>query len=364
MGLVSAQPVKHLARRDLTLASVSHSRATPANRHGSPARGGARRPRRRARSTTRSPPRRTAHRSARRGYTTSTRSSAAAAAGPPGAPRATRDTAARSATSTAQTRVRSGIRPHGSTGVRARERLRGSPEAHAGFKVFVANEDHKGLAWIIVLHQGSGSPRRGSVRFHWLEPGFSASAAAECWRERARWRTWRCGGELPGGGDPRGVAPAAGAGLRPSYEEWATALDLGGVFRAAPPSASTTRSRSSTLPTRAHGLQQAGGLRRADRRGGNRAARATAAACSTRAGSCATTAPRASAPTPTGGGRIAGLLQIVSRRIRVDQRRERDGVENAFIAEQPSDGGIFRAGRGWRPKKGFEFPGYCVLRSN
>ena len=60
----------------------------------------------------------------------------------------------------------------------------------------------------------------------------------------------------------------------------------------------------------------------------------------------------------------SGLLQIVTRRIRVDQRRERDGVENAFIAEQPSDGGIFRAGRGWRPKRGFEFPGYCILRSN
>ena len=60
----------------------------------------------------------------------------------------------------------------------------------------------------------------------------------------------------------------------------------------------------------------------------------------------------------------AGLLQIVSSRIRIDQRRARDGVENAFVAEQPSDGGIFRAGRGWRPKKGFEFPGYCVLRSN
>ena len=48
----------------------------------------------------------------------------------------------------------------------------------------------------------------------------------------------------------------------------------------------------------------------------------------------------------------------------MDQRRERYGVENAFVAEQPSDGGIFRAGRGWRPKTGFEFPGYCVLRTN
>jgi hypothetical protein len=60
----------------------------------------------------------------------------------------------------------------------------------------------------------------------------------------------------------------------------------------------------------------------------------------------------------------AGLLQIVSRRIRVDQRGERDGVENAFIAEQPSDGGIYRAARGFRPARGFEFPGYCVLRTN
>jgi len=54
----------------------------------------------------------------------------------------------------------------------------------------------------------------------------------------------------------------------------------------------------------------------------------------------------------------------VSNRIRVDQRRERYGVENAFIAEQPSDGGIYRAGHGLRPRRGFEFPGYCVIRSN
>jgi hypothetical protein len=59
-----------------------------------------------------------------------------------------------------------------------------------------------------------------------------------------------------------------------------------------------------------------------------------------------------------------GLLQVVSRRDRVDQRRERDGVENAFIAENPSDGGIYRAGRSFHPRKGFDFPGYCVVRTN
>ena len=64
------------------------------------------------------------------------------------------------------------------------------------------------------------------------------------------------------------------------------------------------------------------------------------------------------------GRRAQRPAPFVSRRIRVDQRRERGGVENAFVAEQPSDGGIYRAGRGFRPRKGFEFPGYCVFRSN
>jgi hypothetical protein len=48
----------------------------------------------------------------------------------------------------------------------------------------------------------------------------------------------------------------------------------------------------------------------------------------------------------------------------VDQRHEAHGVENAFIAEQPSDGGIYRAGRGLHAPRGFEFPGFCVLRTN
>ena len=104
-------------------------------------------------------------------------------------------------------------------------------------------------------------------------------------------------------------------------------------------------------------FNKTGGLR-ASRPGGVGVAlqRATAAACSTRAGTC-TTRPLA---VPHGRlrppRRSAGLLQVVSRRIRVDQRRERDGVENAFIAEQPSDGGIYRAGRGFRPQKRVRVP--------
>jgi hypothetical protein len=59
----------------------------------------------------------------------------------------------------------------------------------------------------------------------------------------------------------------------------------------------------------------------------------------------------------------AGLLQVVSRRIRIDQSRECCGAENAFVMERPSDGGLFRAGRGLNSKN-FEWPGYCVLRTN
>ena len=59
----------------------------------------------------------------------------------------------------------------------------------------------------------------------------------------------------------------------------------------------------------------------------------------------------------------AGLLQVVSRRLRVDQAGECCGAENAFVMEQPSDGWIYRAGRGLNSKN-FEFPGYCVLRTN
>ena len=59
----------------------------------------------------------------------------------------------------------------------------------------------------------------------------------------------------------------------------------------------------------------------------------------------------------------AGFLQVVSRRLRVDQSDECCGAENAFIMERPSDGGIYRAGRGLNSAN-FEFPGYCVLRTN
>ena len=203
---------------------------------------------------------------------------------------------------------------------------------------------------MIVLHQGSGSPRRGSVRFHSLETWlFRERGRRMLARTRQMADFGEAVAELPGRARSREswrLLPVPGC--RPSYEEWATALDVGGVFQRTPGLRHPQRDHA-VRPgrPRAHGLQQARRLRASRPRGlgvalqGRPPRRVPSALVR-----CATTARRASAPTHTGGARSAASLQIVSRRIRIDQRRERDGVENAFIAEQPSDGGIFRAGRG------------------
>ena len=240
----------------------------------------------------------------------------------------------------------------------------GSEEAHAGFKVFAANEDRKGLAWMVILHQGSGSPRRGTVRFHSLETWLFRNHGR---RLVAHTRTMADFGEaIPN--CPRretdaqhapAPEPTMPVGLRGVGHEPRRRRRVRCRSRV---SRSTMRSPSSTPPIR-----------------GER--------CSTRASPAAPTIrrgwdsyckgdkrtvfhPRWTASnrgrsrfrTDALGRRSAsGLLQVVSRRLRVDQSDECCGPENAFIMERPSDGGLYRAGRGLNSKN-FEFPGYCVLR--
>ena len=241
----------------------------------------------------------------------------------------------------------------------------GSSEAHAGFKVFVANDDRKGLAWMMVLHQGSGSPKRGIVRFHSLETWLFRQSDGRMLAHTRQMADF--GDAVPNcaGANPRRawrLLPAPGC--RRAYEEWDTTLDAGGVFGARPgfgidnaitqfdpasPDAVIFNKPSTCGSDPAGWRSRCKGDRRSvlhprwyvHNRGSSRF---RTDAYGRRAG--------------------AGLLQVVSNRVRVDQRRERHGVENAFIAEQPSDGGIYRAGRGLRPRRGFEFPGYCVIRTN
>lgn len=241
----------------------------------------------------------------------------------------------------------------------------GREEAHAGFKVFVVNRDRKGLAWMAVLHQGSGSPRRATIRHHSLETWLFRRRGA---RLAAHTRQMADFGaavpNCPGAARARRMRLLPSPACRSAYEEWATAFDVGGVFAGNPafgihnpitqfdsarPDAIVFNKRSTCGPGDPGGWDSycKGDRRtvlhprwRLDNRGPSR---------------FRTDAHGRRAP--------AGLLQVVSRRIRIDQSGECCGAENVFVMEHASDGGIYRPGRGLSSES-FEFPGYGVLRTN
>jgi hypothetical protein len=255
---------------------------------------------------------------------------------------------------------RTGMPAFGHTGA-----LAGSPEAHAGFKVFVVNDDRNGLAWMTALHQGSASPRRAAVRFHSLET----------WLLRRRDGRLIAHTRLMGDfgralRNCRGVRRAARMrlvpvpGCRSAYEEWATVLDVGGALRARPAfgidNPATQIDPAAPERALANKARVCGPLSRAGWRSGCKGDRRSVLH------------PRwvvrnrgpARFRTDAFGRRApAGIAQFVSSAIRVDQSRECCGPESAFVMERPSDGGIFRSGRAGG-SRGFEFPGYCVLGPN
>ncbi len=243
----------------------------------------------------------------------------------------------------------------------------GSPEAHAGFKVFVANEDRKGLAWMIVLHQGSGSPRRGTVRFHSLETWLFRERGR---RMLARTRQMADFGEAVAE-LPRGARPAGPGGCcrcraaarhtrngRPR-STWAACSE-----RARPSAVHNAITQFDPADPGRVVFNKPAACGAADPAGWDSRCKGDRRTVLHPRWLVRNSGPSRFRTDAYGRRAGAGLLQVVSRRIRVDQRRERHGVENAFVAEQPSDGGIYRAGRGLRPGRGFEFPGYCVLRAN
>lgn len=242
----------------------------------------------------------------------------------------------------------------------------GSDEPHAGFKVFVVNRDRKGLAWMMVLHQGSASPRRGTVRFHSLEIWLFRRRGGRLVAHTRHMADF--GQAVPN--CPDAALPKTGMRLLPSpactatYEEWDTAFDVGGVFAGRPgfgidnaitqfDPADPTRI-AFNKPSACGPHDPAGWNSRC--KGDRRTVLHPRWVVRNRG--------RSRFRTDSYGRRAAaGLLQAVSRRIRVDQSDECCGAENAFIMEQPSDGGIYRAGRGLRSAS-FEFPGYCLLEPN
>ena len=242
----------------------------------------------------------------------------------------------------------------------------GSDEPHAGFKVFVANRDRKGLAWMIVLHQGSGSPRRGTVRFHSLETWLFRRRGQHLVAHTRHMADF--GEAVPNCPDRAGPRPSMRLLPTPAcgsaYEEWDTAFDVGGVLSGRPgfgiDNAITQFDPANPgllvfNKSRACGPYHPGGWD-SSCKGDRRTVLHPRWVVRNRG-------PSRFRTDAYGRRAAAGLLQAVSRRIRVDQSDECCGAENAFVMEQPSDGGIYRAGRGLKSAS-FEFPGYCVLGPN
>ena len=255
---------------------------------------------------------------------------------------------------------RTGMPAFGATGSHA-----GSDEPHPGFKVFVVNRDRKGLAWMVVLHQGSGSPRRGSVRFHSLEVWLFRRQGRRLAAHTRHMADFGVAVRNCPGAEMEASArllPSPGCGS--VYEEWDTAFDVGGVFSGRPGFAidNAITQFDPADPERvvfnkpfACGDADPAGWD-SYCKGDKRTVLHPRWRLRNRGRSrFRTDAYGRRAPT--------GLLQVVSRRIRIDQSGECCGAENAFVMEQPSDGGIYRAGRGLNSRN-FEFPGYCVLRAN
>jgi len=241
----------------------------------------------------------------------------------------------------------------------------GSEEPHAGFKVFVVNDDRKGLAWMVVVHQGSGSPRRATVRFHSLEAWLFTRGGG---RLVAHARQMADFGELvlncPDAAFRPRVRLVPTPGCEPIYEEWDTQLDVAGVFRAGPGFAidnAITQFDPSNPERVIFNKRFACGP--SDRGGWGSSCKGDKRTVLHPRWVVRNDGPSRFRTDAYGRRAPTGFLQVVSRRLRVDQSHECCGAENAFVMERPSDGGIYRAGRGLNSAS-FEFPGYCVLRAN
>jgi hypothetical protein len=241
----------------------------------------------------------------------------------------------------------------------------GHDEPNSGYKVFASNDDGHGLAWMIVLHQGSGSPKRGTVRYHSLELWLFRRRSG---RLLAHVRRMADFGEAvrncPGAKLPRSWKLLPYPGCRSVYEEWDTALNVGGALRAHPGFAidnPTTQFDPGAPATVAFNKRRSCGPHDPAGwdsycKGDQRTVLHPQWVVRNRGGHSRFT-------TDAYGQRAAaGIVQFVSRRLRVNQRRETGGLDNAFIMERPSDGGLYRPGRGFHSAH-FE-RGYCLLRGN
>jgi hypothetical protein len=252
----------------------------------------------------------------------------------------------------------------------------GEEEAHAGFKVYVVNNDGRGKSWMVVLHQGSGSPRRADVRRHSLQVWM--------FRNRDNLLLARTGvmadfGEFVGNCDgsafrhPMRLIPQSGCtGI---YESWNVEMDVGGAFRSSAAfdiDNATTAVEPANLELIRPNLPAACGPYAWD--GWDSYCKGDKRSILHPKWVLRNTGPADEFCTTAEGQRtscedMGAVRQFVRRGVRVDESAECCGSSVVYIMTNPADGGIYRrqddrANRGQAGSVNFETREYSIRWPN
>jgi hypothetical protein len=119
----------------------------------------------------------------------------------------------------------------------------GISEPHAGYKVFVSNDDLNERAWMITLNMDTSSPRRALERYHSLDWHISSLDGRELVDVRVMadfgHSTPNCSDEVIVSDGETSESrfrsmPTVECGRYNSYEYWIGAAEVGGVFKVTP----------------------------------------------------------------------------------------------------------------------------------
>lgn len=119
----------------------------------------------------------------------------------------------------------------------------GISEPHAGYKVFVTNDDLNGRAWMITLNQDTSSPRRAVERYYSLDWHISSLEGSQLVDVRVMadfgHSTPNCSDEVilaegDIGESSFRAMPTVQCGPNNNYEYWVGMVEVGGVFEASP----------------------------------------------------------------------------------------------------------------------------------
>jgi hypothetical protein len=239
-------------------------------------------------------------------------------------------------------------------------------ESHQGFKTFVVNDDRRGKAWMIVVHMGTGSPKRASTRFHsldlWMVRRKDGARLAEI-HVMADFgaAALDCRGVQPPAASR--LLPAIGPGCATDYEAWTTQLSVGGRFRA--PGLTFGVDNPTTIIDPADlnrlvfntpavcGLGNPAGTE-SKCKGDRRWIQHPRWHLRNKGPSVFFTDPygRNYSTKPFPGS----VRQFVRSGIVIDERRDWGGPVNEFRMANPADGGVFRPGQR-TPSRGFDTTG-------